>query len=288
MRKNKQLIGKIVKILIICLILFLILFPFYSMLVLSVIPEEVYIQQGFVIIPNKFTLDSFLYVFSNSALWGAFGISVLVTILGVAFNLILTITAAYVLTIDFPGKKIYISLIFIALFFDGGLIANYLVVKDLGLIDSIFAMILPVGLDISFLLLLTKAFRKIPKSVVESAKLDGANDIQILFKFYIPIAMPMISAIAMYYAVARWNEWYLGMLYVNKLGLQPLQLVLKNIISNSSPITATELMQNMGVMPFSLGIKMACTIITMIPILILFPFMQKKFLNNLSEGSTKE
>lgn len=149
-------------------------------------------------------------------------------------------------------------------------------------------MILPVGLNISFLLLLTKAFRKIPKSVIESAKMDGANDLQILFKFFIPIAMPMISAIAMYYAVERWNEWYLGMLYMNKMGFQPLQLFLRNIISNSSPITATEIMQNMGVMPFSLGIKMACTIITIIPILIIFPFMQKKFLNNLSSGSEKE
>ena len=281
MRKKKRICRKIIKIVLISVIIFLIIFPFYSMLVLSVIPEEVYI-------PNKFTWDSFLYVFSNKALWSAFGISILVTFLGVAFNLLLTITAAYVLTVDFPGKKFYVILIFIALFFDGGLIANYLVIKDLGLINSIFSMILPVGLNISFLLLLTKAFRKIPKSVIESAKMDGANDLQILFKFFIPMAMPMISAIAMYYAVERWNEWYLGMLYMNKMGFQPLQLFLRNIISNSSPITATEIMQNMGVMPFSLGIKMACTIITIIPILIIFPFMQKKFLNNLSSGSEKE
>ena len=211
----------------------------------------------------------------------------LVTVFGTIYDLFLTITAAYILVQNFPGKKIYVSLLFIAMFFDGGLIANYLVVDSLGLIDTLFAMILPTGINVMFLLLLVKSFRKVPESLIESAKMDGANDFTILFKIMIPMAKPTIIALTLYYAVDRWNEWFLGMIYINSAELQPLQLLLRSIISDTNSSALQELLNNLGIVPFAQGIKMACTVVATIPILLLFPLLQKHFLNDTS-GSTKE
>lgn len=265
-----------------------ILLPFYNMLLLSVVPERVFLKEEFLLIPKEFTWDSFMYVFDSRAIWKGVFITVLVTVIGTAYNLFLTITAAYVLTQNFYGKKLYVTLLFLTMFFDGGLIANYLLIKNLKLLDSILAMIMPTGINIAYLLLLSKSFKRIPRAMVESARIDGANDIAILSWIVMPAAKPAITAITLYYAVERWNEWYLGMLYINSSDLQPLQLVLRSIVANANSIRATELMENLGIVPFENGIKMACTIVTMIPIVLVYPFLQKHFVVGLTDGATKE
>lgn len=266
----------------------IILLPFYNMLLLSVVPENIFLQEDFLLYPKGFTLDSFIYVFDSRTLWKGACITVLVTVIGTAYNMFLTVTAAYVLTQNFYGKKVYVTLLFLIMFFDGGLIANYLLIKNLKLIDSIFAMILPTGINIAYLLLLSKSFKRIPRAMIESARIDGANDVAILSKIVVPAAKPTIITIALYYAVERWNEWYLGMLYINSSDLQPLQLVLRSIVSNANSIRATELMENLGIIPFENGVKMACTIVTMVPIVLVYPFLQKQFVGGLTDGATKE
>lgn len=265
-----------------------ILIPFYNMILLSITPENIYLREDFILYPKEVTWDSFKYVFNNNTIWQGLVITIIVTLVGTIYNLFLTITAAYALNSDFPGKKIYVGLIFIALFLDGGLISNYLLISKIGLIDSIFSMILPTGINIAYLLLLYKAFGNIPSSVIESARLDGANDVQILSKIVIPMSKPIIAAIALYYAVERWNEWYLGMLYINTSSLRPLQLILKGIVSNANSIANSELADNLGIIPFSTGIKMACTVVTMIPVVLIYPLLQKHFIEGISEGSIKE
>ncbi len=282
------ILSKFFKLFMIVMLIAFILLPFYNMMLLSLVPEKDYISETILLFPKNITLDSFKYVLNNKSIVNGFIITTLVTVIGSIFNMFLTITSAYVLTKKFKGKKIYVFLIFIALYFDGGVLANYLLVKKIGLIDSIFAMILPTGINIVFLLMMTKSFSKVPKSLIDSAKLDGANDIDILRKIVIPISKPTIIAIFIYYAVERWNEWYLGMLYINTSKLQPLQLVLRDIISNVNITSSNSLAGILGIEAFDIGIKMACTIITMIPIIILFPFLQRYFINGLTEGSVKE
>ena len=254
------------------------------MLLLSITPESIYLKEDFIVYPKKITWDSYKYVFNNSAILRGLGITTIVTVVGTLYNLFLTITAAYVLNNAFPLKRIYVMLIFVALFFDGGLISNYLLIDKLGLINSIFSMVLPTGINIAYLLLFYKSFGSIPKSTIKSAKLDGANDIQILAKIIVPMSKPIIAAIALYYAVERWNEWYLGMLYINTSSLRPLQLILKNIVSNSNSMVNSELADHLGIIPFSAGIKMACTVVTMIPVLIIYPFLQRHFIDGFSES----
>lgn len=290
LKKHKILnvLKKILSVFLIITLIGFILLPFYNMVLLSIVPEKDYISETLLLFPKNITLDSFKYVLNNKSIINGFLVTSLITIVGSLFNMILTITSAYVLTKNFKGKKLYVILIFIALYFDGGVLANYLLIKNLGLLDSVFAMILPTGINIVFLLLLTKAFNKVPESLIDSAKLDGANDFDILRKIVIPISKPTIIAIFIYYAVERWNEWYLGMLYINTSKLQPLQLVLRDIISNVNISNSNSLAEVLGIVPFDVGIKMACTIITMIPIVIVYPFLQKYFINGLTEGSVKE
>ena len=256
-----------------------VLIPFYNMLLISITPENVYLKETFLLFPKEITFDSFKIVFNNTEIWKGLFISTIITTVGTLYNLFLSTTAAYVLTQKFPHKKFFVILIFLALFFDGGLISNYLLISNLGLIDSVFAMILPSGINITYLLLLYKAFSKTPSSMIESAKLDGSSDIKTLFKIVIPSSRPVLSAVALYYAVERWNEWYLGMLYINTSSLRPLQLVLKSLISNANAIADSDTINNLGVTPFPTGIQMAATLITMIPIIIIFPFLQKHFIS---------
>ena len=289
MKKRRiGIVRLVVMTVITVLIVGFIVLPFYSMVLLSIVPESLYLREDILLFPKEFSLESFIYIFSNNAIFKGVVITVIVTIVGTFYNMILTVTSAYVLTRKFYGKKIYSFLIFMAMFFDGGLVSNYLLIKNLGLIDRIFSMILPTGINIAYLLLLTKAFSEIPQAIVESAKIDGANDIDILFRIIVPVSKPILVAICLYYAVERWNEWYLGMLYINSSAYQPLQLILRGIISNINSIRATELMDNLGMIPFSDGIKMACTIVTMIPIVIVYPFLQKHFISGLADGAIKE
>ena len=282
----KQAFGKVLLYSIIIILIGIILIPFYNMLLLSITPESIYLKEDFIVYPKKITWDSYKYVFNNNAILRGLSITTIVTVVGTLYNLFLTITAAYVLNSSFPLKRIYVMLIFVALFFDGGLISNYLLISQLGLINSVFSMILPTGINIAYLLLLYKSFGAIPKSTINSAKLDGANDIQILAKIIVPVSKPIIAAIALYYAVERWNEWYLGMLYINTSSLRPLQLILKNIVSNSNSMVNSELADHLGIIPFSAGIKMACTVVTMIPVLLIYPFLQRHFIDGFS-GSYK-
>ena len=154
--------------------------------------------------------------------------------------------------------------------------------------DSILAMILPTGINIIFLFVMCKMLKAIPFELEEAAKLDGANDLQILFRIYLPIAKPAIAAFTLYYAVERWNEWYLGMLYIHSDLNRPLQLIVKNIVSNATFFRVSERMNMLGIVPFDDGIKMACVVITVLPIIILYPLLQKYFISGLSDGAIKE
>lgn len=289
MKKNKKTFKpkRFCGAFLVVMYILVILLPFYSMLLISIVPESQYLQDNVLLYPKSITWEAYQFVFGGASIWQGMLVTSLVTVFGTIYDLFLTITAAYILVQNFPGKKIYVSLLFIAMFFDGGLIANYLVVDSLGLIDTLFAMILPTGINVMFLLLLVKSFRKVPESLIESAKMDGANDFTILFKIMIPMAKPTIIALTLYYAVDRWNEWFLGMIYINSAELQPLQLLLRSIISNTNSSALQELLNNLGIVPFAQGIKMACTVVATIPILLLFPLLQKHFLNDTS-GSTKE
>ena len=237
--------------------------------------------------PKALDWSSYQYVFENKSIWMGMWTTVQITIFGTLYNIFLTVTMAYALNHSFPGKKAVIALIMFTMYFSGGLIPTYMMIKDFGLMNTLWSMILPTGVSISYLMVMRKFFKSIPDELEESAKIDGANDLTIMFRIVLPLALPMVITFVIYYGVERWNEWYNGLLYIKSATKMPLQLVLRQIVQNSQTIQASESMQDAGIQPFGDGIKMATVIVTMFPVMVLYPFMQKYFVTGLTVGAVK-
>ncbi len=265
----------------------LVFYPFYNSVLISITPQAVYIREPFMLWPKALDKSSYQYVFENKAIWSGMITTIQITLIGTAYNVFLTVTMAYALNHSFPGKKFVIAFIMFTMYFSGGLIPTYMMIKDVGLMNTLWAMILPSGVSISYLMVMRKFFQSIPEEVEESAKIDGANDLIIMFRVVLPLALPMVITFVIYYGVERWNEWYNGLLYIKSASKMPLQLVLRQIVQNSQSIQASESMQEAGITPFGDGIKMAAVIVTMFPVMVLYPFLQKYFVSGLTVGAVK-
>ena len=205
-------------------------------------------------------------------------------------NLMVTISLAYGLSKDnLKGKTVITGFVFFTMLFSGGLIPTFILVKGLGLIDSRWAMVLPCLVNTWNLLIMRNFFYAIPKSLEEAAVIDGANDIQILTKVVLPLSKASIATIGLFYAVSHWNAWFDAMLYINKTPLLPMQNILRNIITAASSIgdLGAEAYNSLDVVPPSQSIRAATIVITTLPILVVYPFVQKYFVKGVMVGSVK-
>lgn len=265
----------------------IILYPFYNSICVSLVSQADYIKTRFMLYPKNITLESYFIVFENGSIFDGMKVTVFITLVGVVYNMLLTVSLAYGFSKQFPGRKFFLSMIVFTMYFSGGLIPFYLLIKDLNLIDNVFSMILPTGVSIMYMTVIRQNFESLPAELEESARMDGANDLTILFKILLPLSVPILVTFALYYGVERWNEWYNGLLYIKSATKMPLQLVLRQIVQNSQTIQASESMQDAGIQPFGDGIKMATVIVTMFPVMVLYPFMQKYFVTGLTVGAVK-
>ncbi len=265
----------------------LIIYPFYNCILISITPQYVYAREPFMLYPKELTWESYYVVFENRVLFTGMGVTVIITLIGVVYNMVLTLLLAYAFNKDFLGKKFFLYMIIFTMYFSGGLIPLYLLVKDLGLMNNLFSMILPTGVSIAYMTVMRKYFKALPEELEESAKLDGANDLTILFRIIMPISMPMVVTFCLYYGVERWNEWWFGMLFIKDAFKQPLQLVLRGIIQAAGNTNTSSHLLEAGIIPFNDGIKMASIVITMFPIMCVYPFLQKYFVKGLAIGAVK-
>ncbi|TFE25559.1 carbohydrate ABC transporter permease [Cohnella luojiensis] len=266
------------------------LFPFYNVILMSFSDTVAISKQVVYLIPTTFDLSAYSYIFHEPRFLKAFLVTLFVTVVGTLVNLTVTLTGSYVLSkTGFPGRKIIMSGILFTMFFNGGLIPFYLMMKDFHLINNLFVMILPVAVNTFYLIICIAFFRTLPVGLEESAKIDGANDIQVLYKIVLPISMPMVATIALFYAVDRWNEWWFGVLFMTDINLLPLQALLRELLTNYqqvlSSITTSVVVQNTGLHPKM--IKMAVLVVSTLPIICLYPFMQKYFAKGVLIGSIK-
>lgn len=289
--KKKKKLNKIngfdiFLIVFLAILALLILYPFYNAILISIISEKEYITTPILLFPKDVTFDAYKYLFKEGSLFNGMIVTLFVTIVGIMYNMFLTVLCSYILTKAFPGRKILSYAIVFTMYFGGGLIPEYLLIKNIGLMDSVFSMILPTGITFMYMVVIRRHFENIPKSLEESARIDGASDIVILFKVILPLSLPILATFALYYGVDRWNEWWNGMLYIRSVEKQPLQLVLRNMIQNASDFTGES--TGIEMKSFSEGMKMASTVITMLPIMFLYPFLQKYFIAGLTVGAVKE
>ncbi|MDQ0901100.1 MULTISPECIES: carbohydrate ABC transporter permease [unclassified Paenibacillus] len=267
-------------------------FPFYQTLVLSLSTLLDRKAGGVMLFPRSIDLSSYQYIFHEGKVVNGLLISVFVTVLGTLVNLVVTTTGAYALSKNsMPGRNVILTCIIFTMFFSGGLIPYYLTIQSLHLQNNLLVMILPAAVNAFNLILMKNFFGSVNPALEESAKIDGANDFSILIRVVIPVSLPIMATMSLFYAVDRWNEWYLPMLFINDINLHPLQLVLRDTITNlsqsiNSPTGQQLASQMQNVYPES--VKSAMIIVSAIPILMVYPFVQKHFNAGVMIGSVKE
>lgn len=265
----------------------LILYPFYNSVCVSLVSQADYIKTRFMLYPRNITFESYFVVFKNGSIFDGMKVTLIITLVGVLYNMLLTVSLSYGFSKEFPGKKLFMMMIVFTMYFSGGLIPFYLLIKDLKLVDNIFSMILPSGVSIMYMTVIRQNFESLPAELEESARIDGANDLTILFRILLPLSVPILVTFALYYGVERWNEWYNGMLFIRSFEKRPLQLVLRGIIQTTGQAMVTNELEQYNITPFSEGIKMACVVVTMTPIILVYPFIQKYFVSGMTVGAVK-
>ncbi|WP_308639497.1 carbohydrate ABC transporter permease [Paenibacillus silvisoli] len=270
------------------------LFPFYYMFIISIADYADIRRQLIYIIPTSINLSSYAIVFKTRYFLNSFLISVLVTVIGTIFSMLVTTPAAYTLSKrSIPGWKMMYTLAIIPLVISGGLIPYYLTVKAVGLVNSFWVLVIPAALAPFYLIILKNFFDDLPESLEESAKIDGANDIYILYRIVLPVSAPVIATISLFYAVDRWNDYYSAVLFVSNQKLYPLQMVLREVLLNfemlkGSAVGAAIAEQNRTSYVYSQSLKMAIVVVATLPILLVYPFLQKYFTKGIMIGAVKE
>ncbi|MFV0504673.1 MAG: carbohydrate ABC transporter permease [Lachnospirales bacterium] len=264
----------------------IILFPFYNAILISIVSETEYVRSEFLLFPKKLNFSSYSYLFEDGRILNGMKVTAFVTIVGCAYNMFLTVFCAYALSKPFFGRKVFTYLIIFTVYFSGGLIPYYMLMKNIGLMDSLWAMILPTAIEFTYMIVIRRHIEEIPQSLLEAAEVDGAGYVKTLFIIVFPLVKPIIVTFALYYAVDRWNEWWNGMLFIKTAAKQPLQLILRSIVEDASTDSASAAISGRAI--FGDGIKMAATVLSMLPVMIIYPFLQRFFISGMTMGAVKE
>ncbi|MCZ8510989.1 carbohydrate ABC transporter permease [Paenibacillus filicis] len=262
------------------------LYPFWDSLIVSVTPLNESIATNIHLYPRVITLEAYRYLLKLSQLWTSYKVSIIVTVAGTAISMAATTLGAYALSKkELPGSRVVMFSIVFTMMFGGGVIPNFLVVKQLGMLNSIWAMIIPSAIQTYNLIIMRSFFSTIPESLEESAKIDGSNDVGILLRIVIPLSMPAIATVSLFYAVSKWNEFFTAVMYITDKGIWPLQLFLRSMLIDNEAA-----FQSGGDSPFLLGqsIKMATIMISAIPVMAIYPFFQRYFVQGVTLGAVKE
>ncbi|MDR0495652.1 MAG: carbohydrate ABC transporter permease [Treponema sp.] len=292
MKKNRK--GSIVPDIIICIVLgiglLLILFPFYNVIIISLARYEDIAKSPIYFIPTGFTLDNFRQIFHENKIVRSMGISVINVALGTLMNLIMTTFAAYALSRKgMPFRRFMFYCCIFTMFFSGGLIPWFLVVKNLGLMNNLLSMTLPYMLSTFNIILMKNFFDAIPASLDESARIDGAGEFIVMTLIFVPLSKPIIATVGLFSAVAFWNDWWLANLFISKEELFPLALLLrKAIIDVSVPLSDVGAQFRANFRPVQArSIQAAAIIVSIVPIMMVYPFLQKHFAKGIILGAVK-
>lgn len=293
--KNKSLrkkinAGNIVLGTIMILWGLLILYPFYNSVLVSFMSHAEYMRKPFALYVSEPNLSAYKEIFSDSKFLNGYKSTLIILVVKLPCSLLITTTMGYALSRKkFLFSKTINNLAVFTMYFHGGTIPFYLLVKEYGLIGSYASVIIMGMFGVYNMILIKNYFYNLPDSLEESAKLDGANDIAIFSRIYLPLAKPIIATVALFIAVEVWNEWYRPMLYISDSRKWPLQLVLREMLSNAKQVLSDEMVdeETLAKETFALNIQMASVVVTMLPIMLVYPFLQKYFMGGLTLGAVK-
>ena len=264
---------------------FLIIFPFWNAFVISISTEHAYLNSNILLWPTEIDFSAYQRVFNSNQLWSGFGITMILLIGGTIYQLFFTVITGYALSRkNWTGKNLVMNMILVTMFFGGGMVPYYCLIRDLGMMNTIWVMIIPGAIDTFNMLLMRNYFASLPAEMEESAKIDGANDIIIFVKVFLPLSLPMLATVGLFFAVGNWNSWYNAMLFIpDNKKIWPLQMVLKTMITKVSSTIETGTVTE----DFSEGLTMASIFFTIVPMMCFYPFLQRFFVKGIVVGAIK-
>lgn len=269
--------------------------PFLLMIISSFTDNNTIVARGYSFFPEKWSLDAYRYLLQRSdQIFRSYGITVLVTAIGTAGNLLLTTMLAYPLSReDLPGRKALSFIVFFTMLFNGGLVPTYLLYTTyLGVKNTLAGLIVPLLLLNAYWVMIMRTFfqNSIPKAVIESAQIDGASEMRIFYKIIIPMGKPIIATVCLFAGITYWNDWYNGMIYVTESDLFSIQQLLNRMMSDiqflQSNASMTGAADYISKIPGT-TVRMAIAVVGILPILIIYPFMQNNFVKGIAIGAVK-
>lgn len=286
--KSEKVFGRVNSTLLI-LISICFLLPLFVVVMTSFVSEEEAIRRGgFILIPEQFNLSAYKMILSSgSRIYGAYVVTIVRVVLGTFIQLLFTCSMAYALSKkQLPGRKFVILLINIAIVFPAPLVPLFLLVKSTGMMDSIWALIIPFTINSVYLFIMKAFFQQLPESLEEAATIDGCNHFQLFSKIVLPLSIPSMATVGMMYAVWHWNEWFNASIFINNPAKLPVQNIMRGIMVQAS---ASDLnISEVAISAPTESIKCAVIVVSTLPILCIYPFVQKYFVKGFLVGGVKE
>jgi len=291
-RKIKRSVGEHIfdwtNVIFLGILSFTFLYPFWYLFALSIADADKAALSQITFLPSYFSLDSYSNVLSSKYVYLGFMWSVIRTVVGTVVALLLGYHLAYVLSKRYlPNRTFWTTLLVFTMFFSGGMVPDYLLIKDLNLMNTVWALILPGAISAYNITIMRNFLMSLPDSLEESARIDGANDLTILYKIIFPLSMPILATVGLWTAVGHWNAWFDAMIYIRDNEKQVMQVVLRRIVLQGSNDMVTLYGEEVDTSTTSETIKAAVTMVTTIPILCVYPFIQKYFVKGVMVGSLK-
>lgn len=286
--KKKISAGTVINYIFLTLIAFICLYPFLNVIAYSLSGYNAVLSGEVTFYPIDITLDAYREILGRAQIWISMRTTVIVTVLGTALSLVLTTFAAYALSRqDLPGRKILTGFILFTMYFGGGLIPTFLVVKNVGLYDTLGALFIPQSISVFNFIVMRSFFRSIPESLEEAARIDGASYIQCLIKIVLPLSLPIIATMGLFYAVGYWNTYFDALIYIQDPEKYTLQLRLRSLLFGNELNNSGASLEGIGTQVMSQSLKMATVAVSTLPILVVYPWLQKYFVKGVMVGSVK-
>lgn len=288
MKKKKISAGSFVIGTILTLWGLLIFYPFYNSILVSFMSQAEYMRNPFAIFVKEPTLIAYEEIFSDSKFFDGYKNVLTIMLFKLPISLIITVAMGYALSRKrFLFSKTINNLVVFSMYFGGGIIPLYLTIKSYGLMGSLATLMILGVFSVYNMILVKNFFYTIPDALEESARIDGANDLRIFVQIFVPLAKPIIATIALFTAVGIWNEWYNAMIFLSDARKWPLQLVLREIINDATATVKENAGEEEVKQTFALNVQMAAVVVTMLPIMLVYPFLQKYFMSGLTVGAVK-
>jgi len=287
--EQASLLERIGKVVVLSLVTIVVIYPFITVVATSLGTEAEITRNGGLILlwPSQISLNAYKTIFTGGIVTKSVMVSIGITTVGTLLSLVTTIGLAYALSRPIIFGRAILAMCLLTLFFVPGIIPNYLAVKQLGLLNTYSALVLPVMVNAFNLVVMRQFFMGIPQEVIDSARMDGAGDFRILTKIVLPLSGAVIAVVALFYAVAYWNAFFNALLYLNDNSMYPLQLVLRNYVLQRAPLPGAMVAGDESGAPPAEAMHMAVLVVALVPVMIVYPFLQRYFTRGVLTGAIK-